>query len=154
MKVNDKRVVCMKSLTFGKTEIIKVENISKYLLWNSSFYMTLIRCLENISFTREIYNEKRHMNRIVNTVSDICNHDDVYHVDIYIDKGNKEDFITDLSNIMELTFGAAKSSNVIISNKTKFCFEDGYSNPCFDENFMIDVRWKEWIQLKKDPFDV
>lgn len=111
-----------KSVTFGNIEVIEIESIL---------------------FTREIYNEKRYMDRIVNMVSNICEHEDVYHVDIYIDRKNKEDFIKDLSNIMELTFGASKNSNIIIGDKTKFCFKDGYSNPSFDQNFLIEVDWEK-----------
>lgn len=134
----------MKKVTFGPIDTVYVENVSKYFLWESSFYVTLIRSLESILFTREIYNEKRYLERVVQMVSKICDHEDVYHVDIYIDKNNKEDFIKDLSNIMDCTFGASKNSNVIIGETTRFCFKDGYSNPSFDQNFKIDIDWSQY----------
>lgn len=133
----------MKRVTFGPIDIVEVENISKYLLWGSSFFVTLIRSLEDISFTREIYNEKRYIDRVADMVKKICDHEDVYHVDIFIDRNNTDDFIKDLTNLMDCSFGSCKDSNIIIGDKTLFWFKDGYSNPSFDENFRVEINWED-----------
>lgn len=123
--------------------MIRVDNISKYLSWPSSFIETLVKNLRDICLTRETYNEKPHLDRVFGMVSRLCDHEDVYHVDIYVDKNNSEVFLRHLYNSMECTFCSYKKSNVIIGDKTLFCFKDGYSNPSFDENFVVRENWDE-----------
>lgn len=134
----------MKKVRFGKDTIIPIDNISKYLSWESSFNERLLRHLEGLSYVREMYNEKRNTPLLIYHLNMICSHEDVYHVDIYLKRETSEQFMLDLANNMELVF-SCKSSSVHIGDKTLFCFLDGFSNPIFDELFSVKERWGPYV---------
>lgn len=133
----------MKQVRFGENKVILIDNISKYLLWPSSFIQTIETGSEVFSNLREFHEEKPKLDMIFKTCEIIADHDDVYHVDIYFNENNKEKFIIQLINSMECVFSSSKSCKLITSEKNILYFQDGFSNPSLslDENFRIKENW-------------
>lgn len=134
----------MKKVHFGENETRVIDDISKYLLWPSSFPEELLRNSTVLSHIRERYVEKNR-SRVVSQICElICDHTDVYHVDIYVNKDSNERFVFDLVNSMECVFQASKGCTLSMSNKTLFCFKDGFSNPSIsiDDNFKLEENWE------------
>jgi len=133
----------MKRVRFGENEIRIVENISKYLLWPSSFIQTVETSSEKLSNIREYYDEKPKIDLIYKMCEIIVDHEDVYHVDIHFRNNNKEKFINSFINSIESVFSCSKSCKLLISNENVLYFRDGFSNPSLslDENFRIKENW-------------
>jgi len=133
----------MKSVRFGENSVIIVENISKYLLWPSSFIQTIEVSSHILSDLREIHNEKPKLDLIYKICENMVDHDDVYHVDIHLKNNNTEKFITTFVSFIECVFNSSKTCSIIISNKNILYFKDGFSNPSLslDENFRIEENW-------------
>lgn len=134
----------MKRVSFGENTVIIIEDISKYLLWPSSFIQNVEVSSRILSEIREIHNEKPNLNLIYRICEIIVDHDDVYHVDIHLRNNTTEKFIVTLSNCMECIFSHSKSCNLLIGSSNKMYFKDGYSNPSLslDENFRIEEHWE------------
>ena len=134
----------MKKVSFGENKVLIVENISKYLLWSSSFISTVETSSEIFSYLREVHTEKSKLELISNTCEILSDHEDVYHVDIFFNEKNEEKFITHLINFMEIAFNSSKSCNVVKSNHNKLYFKDWFSNPSLsiDEHFKIEEHWE------------
>ena len=105
--------------------------------------MTFLEYCKVLSNIRASYTELRKSHVVAKICEMTCAHEDIYHVDIYVDKNNTEEFIRDFVNSMECVFNASKSCNLIVSNKNILLFEDGFSNPSMslDHNFQIKERW-------------
>ena len=131
------------NVSFGNNTIVFVENVSKYYLWSSSFIEHLRRYTKNISFIRESYKEED-IRRLSDLIIEISKHEDVSHVDIYIDKNNNDKFIFDMVSMLYKIFDHYdnKSANIVQCDYNLFCFYDGYSNPSLDENLKIEERWE------------
>ncbi len=135
----------MVKVTFGKNQIIYVEDISKYLSWKSSFIEKMIDHCKVLSVIREYYTEKPRLDLVYQMCDLICDHEDVYHVEIKVRVNNEDIFMKDLVNMMELCFNSIKSCTLTSGDKNMFYFRDGFSNPSLslDDNFQIKENWDD-----------
>ena len=135
----------MKKVRFGRNQIIYVENISKYLSWPSSFIEKTINHCKVLSVIREYYTENPRLDLVYKICDLVCDHEDVYHVDIQFRSDNEDVFVKDLINMMELCFNSIKSCNTTSGDKNMFYFRDGFFNPSLsvDDNFHIKENWND-----------
>ena len=135
----------MKKVQFGTNQVIIVENISKYLLWPSSFIENLIKHREDLSIVREYYihvTRSDNIYKLYQICDTICVHEDVYHVDILIKHNTDDLFVTDMTNMMQICFDSVKSCTFDYGDTNMFFFRDGFSNPSLSiDNFQIKENW-------------
>ena len=136
-------IVCnMKKVRFGENTIIEVENISKYLKWNSSFSESLIRNIRLLSLLKNKYTENRRLKDLSDIIKMICEHADLKSIDIILKRNDNDLFFKDFSCIMKIVMDTYSLEYTLnYGCKNEFHFNDEFEDHFFGEDMeymMID----------------
>ena len=131
----------MKKVSFGENTIIEVENISKYLKWNS-FSESIIRNIGLLSSIKDNYKENRSLRDLYDIINIICEHVDLKSIDIILKRNDDDLFFKDFSGIMKSVINTYSLEYTLnYGSKNEFHFNDEFEDHFFKEDMkytMID----------------
>ena len=131
----------MKHVRFGEVTIVEIENISKYLKWDSSLSESLIRNIRLLSIIKKQYNEKKRLKDLSDIIKMICSHDDIESVDLHLKRGNTDIFFNDLYGIMRIVLDRYSKKYTLncTGDKTFICFNDDVETHLFGEDMELEI---------------